>query len=85
MVYTIEYEKEERKMASYSLKISSHYRFVLLKTDKHGTHYTTHQIVNHGGRWIADGRYDVTNLINQPNGANMIAATVGAHDYYEED
>lgn len=43
-------------MASYSLKISSHYRFVLLKTDKHGTHYTTHQIVNHGGRWIADGR-----------------------------
>jgi len=42
-----------------------------------GAYRTNHVIVNVNGRWIADGRYDVTNAINQPDGAYVVSVIVG--------
>jgi hypothetical protein len=64
---------------SFFLTASDQFSQGLGYYDEHGSHRTDHSIINvqGRGRWIADGRYDVTNAINQPDGAYVISVIVG--------
>lgn len=62
----------------FYLRVRAQGMYVLTKWDD-GEKETKHTIENieGKGRWIADGRYDVTNVINRPDGPEIIAAIVG--------